>query len=336
MPLAASHQPLGYDLQTTELRTSVKLLQTLDQLPECFRRGALSIGNFDGVHSGHARIAERLLAMAKRVGGPAVVFTFEPHPARILRPDQAPTPLCWIERKAQLLGRLGVEAVVAYPIDQAFLQWDAREFFTQIVRERFDARAMVEGYNFLFGHNRTGTIGALRRWCKEAAIEFDVVEPVCVDDITVSSSRVREAIAAGAVDHAWAMLTRPYRIRGTVVRGAGRGAQLGFPTANLDQIDTLLPGEGIYAGRAWVQDEAYPTALNIGPNPTFDERHAKTEAYLIGFEGTLYGRTIEVDFLQRLRDIERFDGVDRLVAQMNLDVAATHRIVEQHDLISEI
>ncbi len=285
---------------------------------------------------GHARLVRRLLAQAERLGGPAIVFTFDPHPARILRPEQAPPRLCWTERTAELLGTLGVEAVVAYPTDAAFLELDAGEFFARIVRQCLDARAMVEGSNFLFGHNRTGTIKALRRLCDAADMEVEVVEAVRIDGTLVSSSRVREAVAAGRVDQAWAMLARPYRIRGTVVRGAGRGAKLGFPTANLEGVDTLLPGEGIYAGRVRIADVTYPTALNIGPNPTFGEGHSKTEAYLIGFDGTLYDRTIEVDFLRRLRDIQRFESVDRLVAQLNLDVSDARRIAEQHDLESDI
>lgn len=305
------------------------LSHDLEKLPDRFRRGAVSIGNFDGVHLGHARIVERLLAVSDRVGGPAVVFTFDPHPAQVLRPDQAPSRLVWTERKVRLLGDCGVEAVVAYPTDEDFLKLDAREFFDRIVRRRLDARAMVEGPNFLFGHNRTGTINLLRGLCEASGTSLDVVDPVRIDGTVVSSSRVREAIAAGRVDQAQRMLSRPHRIRGTVVRGAGRGAGLGFPTANLGRVDTLLPGEGIYAAWAWVQDEPFPAAISVGPNPTFHEQRLKVEAYLIGFDALLYGRTIEVDFLQRLRDIERFDSVDRLIAQMNVDVAAAGRIAEQ-------
>ena len=233
----------------------MKLFRDLDQLPERFRRGALSIGIFDGVHRGHARIIERLLAMARRVNGPAVVFTFDPHPARILRPDQPPAPLGWIELNAQLLGELGADAVVAYPTNQAFLRIEARQFFDQIVRGRLGARAMVEGSNFVFGHDRSGTIDVLRRFCEGAGVLLEVVEPVQIDGTTVSSSLIRTLVSAGRVDRAGSMLGRPYRLRGTVVRGAGRGAKLGYPTANIGGVDTLLPGEGIYAGRVWVQDE---------------------------------------------------------------------------------
>ena len=152
---------------------------------------------------------------------------------------------------------------------------------------------------------------------------FEVAEPVEIDGQIVSSSRIRSLVLAGRLDEARAMLGRPYRIRGVVVRGAGRGAQLGYPTANVGQIDTLLPGEGIYAARALADDVWHPAAVSLGPNPTFDEGRLKVEAYLIGFQGTIYEQPIEVDFLARLRDIKRFASVEALVAQMARDVDRT-------------
>jgi riboflavin kinase / FMN adenylyltransferase len=307
------------------LRPPVKVLRDLNSLPSAFRGGAVAIGNFDGVHRGHARIAERVVAAARRIGGAAVVFTFEPHPARLLRPDQPPAPLCWNERKAELLGELGVDAVLAYPTTVEFLQLEAREFFDQIVRDRLNARGLVEGRNFFFGHNRSGTVETLREFCAEAGIPMEVVDPVMVDGQPVSSSRVRAAISAGRVDAARAMLTRAYRIRGLVVHGRGRGRQIGYPTANLEQVDTLLPGQGIYAGLAWVGQSAHAAAISIGPNPTFNEGALKVEAYLIDYQDDLYGQTLEVDFLALLRDIKRFASAEELVAQMARDVDAARQ-----------
>jgi riboflavin kinase/FMN adenylyltransferase len=309
----------------------VNLIRGLDQLPEQFRRAAVSIGNFDGVHRGHARIIERLTALARRAGISAVVFTFDPHPDRILRPEQAPTPIGWTDRKARLLAELGADAVVVYPTDRALLGLDARAFFDQIVHGRLAAQALVEGPNFFFGRHRGGDIGLLRELCGAAGVRLEVVEPVEIDGEIVSSSRIRGLIAAGRVEQAGRMLTRPYRIRGTVVHGAGRGATLGYPTANLGRIETLLPGEGTYAGRAWLGDAPWPAAVSIGPNPTFGELAMKVELYLIGYQGCLYDRAVEVDFLARLRDIRQFVSADQLVLQMDRDVAAVRRIVEQHD-----
>lgn len=308
----------------------VKLVRNLDALPPEFRSGAVAIGNFDGVHRGHARIVERLIARAAEVGGPAVVFTFDPHPVRLLRPAETPPPLTWTDRKAELLGELGVDAMIAYPTDEALLRLSAREFFDGIVRGKLDARAMVEGPNFFFGRGREGDIDLLRQLTAEAGMLLEVVEPVIVDGDFVSSSRVRRLLSEGRVDEARRMLTRPYRIRGMVTHGAGRGAKIGFPTANVDAIDTLLPGPGVYAGIGAVSGAVWPAAINVGANPTFGEYALKVEVHLIGNSEPLYGLPLEVDFLSRLRDIHPFPDVDALRAQLRRDVADAARVAAEH------
>jgi len=302
------------------------LYRHLDELPEGLRGGAVSIGNFDGVHWGHAHIVQGLVAMARRQGVRAVILTFDPHPARLLRPRQAPAPLSWTEYKARLLYELGVDAVVAYPTDRALLALTAAEFFERIVLKQLRARGIVEGQNFFFGHDRGGNIEVLNQFCREASIPLEVVEPARIDGQVVSSSRVRTLVSSGAVAEAARLLTRPYRIRGTVVHGRGRGNQLGYPTANIAEIDTLLPGDGIYAGRAWIGGQPYTSAMSLGNNPTFDESERKMEAFLLDYRGDLYGRPIEIDFLSRLRDIKRFDSPAQLIGQMALDVQETQRI----------
>jgi riboflavin kinase/FMN adenylyltransferase len=304
----------------------VNLLRDLAALDSDQRGGAVAIGNFDGVHLGHARIVERLIEQARRVGGPAVVFTFDPHPVRLLRPDAAPPPLTWTDRKAQLLAELGVDSIIAYPTDEELLKLSDRQFFDSIVRGRLAARAMVEGPNFYFGRDRTGTIDVLRRFTAEAGMTLDVVEPVVAGGEIVSSSRVRALVAAGRIDEAREILTAPYRIRGMVTHGAGRGARIGFPTANISAIDTLLPGAGVYAGCATVLGEHWPAAINIGGNPTFGEQALKVEVHLIGYEGQLYGQPLEVDFFSRLREVRPFSGIDELKAQLASDVAAARDI----------
>lgn len=313
-------------------RRAMYLIRNLDDLPESWHSGAVTIGNYDGVHLGHARIVERLLAMARRLSGPALVFTFDPSPARLLRPDHAPAPLTWIQRKLELLEELGVETTVVYPTDREFLELGAREFFDRIVCDRLGARGMVEGPNFFFGHRREGNVELLGRFCRESGVALEVAEPVQHEGQPISSSRIRLAVAAGDVDAARQMLTQPYRIRGLVVHGAGRGAKLGYPTANLDQVDTLLPAEGIYAGRVPVGGVEWPAAISIGPNPTFGDGRLKIEVFLIGFQGDLYDRILEVDFLSRLRGVIRFDGVASLLAQMQRDVETARRVAEQEAL----
>ena len=303
------------------------VIRHLEELPPEARGGAVAIGNFDGVHRGHARIVELLLKRAREVGGSAVVFTFDPHPVRILRPEQSPAPLTWTERKAELLALLGVDWIVAYPTDEALLQLSASEFFERIVRNALAARAMVEGPNFYFGHNRAGTIDVLRELTAAAGITLDIAQPVEVGGQIVSSSRVRQLIGSGDVAAACQMLTAPYRIRGIVTHGAGRGARLGFPTANLEGVDTILPAHGVYAGRGWIDGLSWPAAINIGPNPTFGEAAAKVEAHLVNYHDALYGKPLEIDFHARLRGTRPFASAQELITQIRQDVAQAEQIV---------
>jgi len=309
------------------------IIRHLDELPSEARGGAVAIGNFDGVHLGHARIVEKLLQRARESAGPAVVFTFDPHPVRILRPEQCPPPLTWTQRKAELLAAIGVDWVIAYPTDEALLRLSARAFFDRIVRNSLDARAMVEGPNFYFGHNREGTIQVLRDLTHEACISLDIVQPVAFPadakepgDL-VSSSRIRKLIQQeGAVGPARQMLSAPYRLRGIVTHGAGRGAKIGFATANLAGIDTLLPAHGVYSALANFDGQRRPAAVNIGPNPTFGDHTPKVEVHIIDYDQPLYGKPLEVDFLDRLREIQPFETVDQLVAQLHRDVAEAREL----------
>lgn len=296
------------------------IIRQLDSLPSDARGGAVAIGNFDGVHRGHVAIVKRLLERAEAVSGPAIVFTFDPHPVRLLRPDQCPPPLTWTERKAELLAAQGVDWIIAYPTDEALLQLSAADFFQKIVRDALAARALVEGPNFYFGHNREGTVKRLAELSAAADITLDVVPPVEIDGQIVSSSRVRELVRGGQVEQALKLLSAPYRIRGMVTHGAGRGAKIGFPTANLSAIDTLLPAQGVYAGRAIVGNANYPAAINLGPSPTFGDAMIRIEVHLIGLAEPLYGQPLEVDFLARLRDIRPFDSPAALIEQLKLDI----------------
>jgi len=309
----------------------VKLLRDLASLPSEMRGGAVAIGNFDGVHLGHQKLVQRLLAMAEEVGGPAIVFTFDPHPVRLLRPDQAPPPLTWTERKAELLASLGVDAMFAYPTDEALLSLGPHEFFAHIIRDQLAARAMVEGPNFYFGHNRAGDIQLLEQLTEQAGMRLEVVQPVDDGDGPVSSSRIRDAIAAGQVLEARNMLGRPYRLRGMVTHGAKRGEKLGFPTANLEAIDTLVPAEGVYAGLGIIEGHPVPAAIHIGTNPTFEPTHAtiKVEVHLIDTRAELYGRVLEVEFLEQMRGNQTFASVDALKQQLARDIADARMLAER-------
>lgn len=305
----------------------MKLIRNLNELTADLRGGAVSIGNFDGVHRGHARIVQTLRAKAAEANGPAVVFTFDPHPVRLLRPDEVPPPLTWTDRKAELLRELDIDALVVYPTDEQLLSLSPHAFFEQIVREQLGARAMVEGPNFFFGKGRAGNIDVLKQLCTAAGITLEVVQPLILEESYVSSSRIRELIRTGEVAQARQLLTRPYRIRGMVTHGAARGARIGFPTANIDAVDTILPAVGVYAGHAFAGEETWPAAINIGPNPTFGEHALKVEAHLIDFSGSLYGQPLEVDFTVRVRDTREFASVEELQQQLKRDVEVVRSLV---------
>ncbi|MBN1855227.1 MAG: bifunctional riboflavin kinase/FAD synthetase [Pirellulales bacterium] len=305
----------------------MQLIRHLDELPDSARGGAVTIGNFDGVHRGHVRIVERLIQKARAIGGPAVVLTFDPHPVRLLRPEACPPPLTWTQRKADLLAACGIDWMIAYPTDIELLQLSARQFFFHIIQDTLRAKAIVEGSNFFFGHHREGNPELLRDWGAQATIQVDIVEAVWMDHSVVSSSRIRDLIAQGHVATASAMLSAPYRVRGMVTHGTGRGMKLGYPTANLVGIDTLVPAPGVYAGRGWLGDTPWPAATHIGPNPTFGETGLKVEVHLIGYRDPLYGQIVEVDFNERLRDIQPFASSEDLIAQLQHDVAQVLAVV---------
>jgi riboflavin kinase / FMN adenylyltransferase len=303
-------------------------IENVRDFPARTRGAFVTVGNFDGVHCGHQRLLSRLRAKADAAGVPALAITFDPHPVALLRPEKAPVPLVWPEREITLLQEAGATEVGVFRTGQWLLDLSAREFFDRVIRGQLQARGIVEGPNFAFGHDRLGDVTILRAWCADAGIDFEVVEATVVDGQLVSSSLIRQCVSDGRVDEAARLLGRPHRIRGKVDHGAGRGAGLGFPTANLGAIDTLVPLEGVYACLAWPggQGPPWPAACNVGPNPTFGEIVRKVEAHLIGFTGDLYGNTVELDFLDRLRGTQKFSGLEELVEQVKADIEQTRRI----------
>jgi riboflavin kinase / FMN adenylyltransferase len=286
----------------------------------------VTVGNFDGVHRGHAALVADLRRQAAGVHGPAVVVTFDPHPLKLLRPQQFMPVLTTPRDRAQLLLDSGADHVVILHTTPQLLQVPAPGFFEHFLAGGLRARAVVEGANFAFGHNREGTVETLRELCRQRGIGLTVVPEFRLGGVPVSSSRVRAALTGGAVREAAELLGRPYSVRGIVGTGQRRGATIGFPTANLERVEMLLPADGVYAVRASVRGETWPAAANLGPNPTFGEDARKLEVHLIGFRGDLYGTEMVVDFLDRLRDTRPFRGVDELVAQLRQDVEQARRI----------
>lgn len=308
-----------------------QLIHSLNDFPNKLRGGAVAIGNFDGVHRGHFELVRELVAQAHKLAAPAIVFTFDPPPMAVLFPQRTlSAPLTSMARRAQLLHKLGVDLVVAYPTDIALLRLTAEEFFQRVLIDTLGARAIVEGPNFRFGHERLGDVAMLGRLCAARGLALAIV-PARNDEVgMISSTRVRDLINSGDIAAANSLLTQPYQVVGQVGHGAARGRTIGTPTANLTNIQVLVPPHGVYAGCVPVGDDFCAAAIHIGPNPTFGESSVKVEVHLIDWTGELYDSRLECTFLDRLRDVRKFETLAELQAQIARDIDACRTIFKKY------
>ncbi|HOG07523.1 MAG TPA: bifunctional riboflavin kinase/FAD synthetase [Syntrophales bacterium] len=306
----------------------MKIVNTLQNVPPDLKGAVITIGNFDGVHIGHRRIFEKVIADARHLGGPAVVMTFEPHPKQVLHPERRPFYLITtVAEKLRLIEVAGVDAVWLVPFSLDFAARTATSFVEDILIEGLAIRKVTIGHDYTFGRGREGNEAFLKAMGRKRGFEVDVVNAFRIGETIISSTAIREAILAGEVSQAAAMLGRPYNLAGRVVVGHRRGAGLGFPTANLEPEKVLVPARGVYAVRARVSGGSYAGVLNIGENPTFGDGRRSIEVHLLGFAGDVYGEPLEVQFIERLRGEVKFDGPDALVAQIRKDIDRARRIL---------
>jgi len=307
---------------------SFDLIATRDKQPDAFpwyeklsTGGVVSVGNFDGVHLGHISLIDRVRQLANESGIPAIAVSFDPHPAVILRPDDAPKRLMTIERRAEVMSRYGIDQLVICPVTPRFLELSAKQFFTGLIVDCLNAKAMVEGPNFFFGRGREGDSARLSSLCEHSQTSLEIVEPKVQDHSMISSSRIRALLEAGDVQRASDLLSDPHQIKGTVVAGDRRGREIGFPTANLNEVDALVPGLGVYGGTAIINGRRFLAAIHVGPNPTFnDKQQKKIEVHLLDFDGDLYGTELKVNFGFRLREVSKFSSAESLVKQLQKDI----------------
>jgi riboflavin kinase/FMN adenylyltransferase len=293
----------------------------------------VTIGAYDGVHLGHRALLRDLSDRAAAEGLSTVVVTFDRHPASVVRPDSAPKQLTSLEQKLELLAECGIDRTLVVPFDEVRADETAEDFVEEVLVEQLGARLVVVGEDFHFGHGRKGNVELLRRLGAEHGFEVAGVGLTGDGSEAVSSTRIRALIAAGDVAGAAELLGRPHEVRGPVVRGDGRGGpELGFPTANLAVDDDIaLPADGIYAGYFTRADgSVHPSAISVGRRPTFYEpgiAPVLVEAYVLHFDGDLYGEPARVSFVEHLRPEQRFDSVEALIAQMKADVEETERVL---------
>ena len=281
---------------------------------------AVAIGNFDGVHRGHGALIGAA-TRARPEPGSVVALTFDPHPARLIVPDRAPTTLTTLEQKTELLEALGVERLAVLPFTRALSLMSPEEFVDRVLVGALEAKSVIVGENFRFGRDRAGDVGRLVALGAGEGFDVEVVEPVLHEGRRISSSRIRAALERGAVEEAQALLGHPFFIDGPVVEGERRGRTLGFPTANLQTENETLPSAGVYAVRCGLPGGGWvPGVANLGSRPTFGGARPSVEAHLLDFDADLYGARLRLEFQARLRAEEKFPGPEALVEQIRKDV----------------
>lgn len=298
-----------------------------DSRPPWLVHPVLALGNFDGLHRGHLKIIERVRRGAAEHGGIPMAMTFDPHPPRVVRPDKAPPLLMTKAQRLEALDRAGIRAVAVVRFTHELSQWDPEMFVRAVLVEWLHVSEVWVGANFLFGHDRAGNFTSLRTLGQRFGFRAEKIDPVRYKEFVVSSTRIRRLVAEARMDEAAALLGHPYYLDGLVVEGKRRGRELGFPTANLETANELIPPNGVYATTLEVDGIVHAAMTNIGVRPTFaDDTHTSIETHVLGFEGDLYGRQVRLAFVQRLRDERRFDDVDGLKTQIEADKRRAERL----------
>ncbi|HZB26186.1 MAG TPA: bifunctional riboflavin kinase/FAD synthetase [Vicinamibacterales bacterium] len=287
----------------------------------------LALGNFDGLHRGHMKIIDRVRRRAGERGGTPAAMTFDPHPPRVVRPDKAPPLLMTKAQRIEALGRSGMQGIAVMRFTEEVSRWEPEVFVRTVLVEWLHVVEVWVGANFLFGHARGGNYSVLRSLGARYGFRAEKIDPVRYKDFVVSSTRIRRLIAEGRVDEAGALLGHHYFIDGTIVRGAGRGRQIGVPTANLQTHNELVPPTGVYATTVTIDGVVRPAVTNIGYRPTFGDAETPViESHVFDFDCDLYDRELRLSFVQRLRDERAFPDVDALRAQIDADCRSARRL----------
>ena len=295
------------------------------------RASAVTIGKFDGVHRGHRYVVQTLLDHARAQALASVVITIHPNPITVLRPGTPVSYLCSLEERIALLRQLGVDQVGVLPFTSELAQLSYQDFVALLI-EQLQLRLLLIGPDFALGRDRAGSAEKLRALGDERGFDVAIVPLLEENDAKVGSGAIREALSRGDMETVAQLLGRPFALRGPVVRGAERGQTIGFPTANIAVApDLTLPSYGVYVTRAYLDEMYYPSVTNIGQRPTFDETRPTIEVHLLDFEGDCYERELRIELVQRLRDEQRFDEVDELIAQIRQDVAAARAYFESEE-----
>ncbi|MDY6850678.1 MAG: bifunctional riboflavin kinase/FAD synthetase [Thermodesulfobacteriota bacterium] len=305
------------------------VIRAIDDLNQQYPHPVLTIGNFDGVHLGHRALFNMVKEWAAKAGGTSMVLTFEPHPIRVLTEQKGPPLITMYNQKMELIEALGIDVVICLDFTIEFAKMEPEDFVRDLLVQRIGVKEIVIGYDYRFGRKGRGNRDLLIAMGKELGFSVHTLGPEPgPDGGIISSTRIRELVMAGDVEKAPSLLGRKYRIAGRVVRGRDRGGRLlGFPTANLRLVDELIPKMGVYAVRVVLDDQTYDGVANIGHNPTFGDVALSVEVHCFDMEADLYGRTIKVDFIKRIRDEKKFSGPEELASQITADCKLARRIL---------
>ena len=303
----------------------MRIVRGLESYPPDAPAAAVALGTFDGIHLAHRAILAAAVTQARASRLHAVACTFEPHPAEVLHPGQAPAPISTLAERLELLAESGVDATIVVEFTGELAVMEPEAFVKEVLLDRLHARDVVVGYNHTFGRGARGNARLLQELAGQLGFQAHVVPPLRLEGVPVSSSEIRSALRAGDVERARRYLGRSYSIAGQVVQGAGRGRGLGFPTANVNPDRGVLVAPGVYACRILVEGEAHPAVVNVGMRPTFGETALVIEAHLLDFSGSLYGRQLRVEFVSRIREERRFPGPEALREQISRDIAAARQ-----------
>ena len=297
-----------------------------DPRPPWLVHPVLALGNFDGLHRGHLKIIERVRRGAAEHGGTPMAMTFDPHPPRVLRPDKAPKLLMTKAQRLESLHHAGISCVAVVRFTRELSEWNPETFVRTVLVDWLRVSEVWVGANFLFGHGRSGNFTVLRTLGQHYGFRADKIDPVRYKDFVVSSTRIRRLVSEGRVDEAGALLGHSYYVDGTVVAGRRRGREIGFPTANLQTDNELIPPNGVYATTSTIDGIVHAGITNVGVRPTFGENELTVETHLLKYSGDLYGRRVRLGFVQRVRDERQFPDVDALREQIEADRRVADRL----------
>jgi len=305
------------------------VISDLNKLTHPLLNPVLTIGNFDGVHKGHLALFEKVKDRSRQIGGVSALMTFDPHPIKVIKPGNGPRLITLTEQKLELIEKAHIDVVFCIPFTREFAAISARDFVEQILVKKIGVREIVVGYDYTFGHNREGDIDFLRKAGEEFGFAVHVLDPVYVGGKLVSSTRVRHLVQDGNLSEARELLGRDYQICGTVVSGKNRGGRLlGFPTANIELIDELVPKQGVYAVHVQVDRQQWEGVTNIGHNPTFGKGPFSVETHLLDFNGDLLSKKIAIQFLERLREERPFGSIKDLADQIGSDIQRARKVFD--------